>query len=244
MVAGVRDLQAASASLAVHRNLRVVELDVTDGAEVRAGVAEAERFAGGALDAVVSNAGYGLIGAVEDVALDEVRAVLETNTLGALAVVQAALPAMREAGRGTAVFVSTLGAGLPVPLLGAYRASKAALNAFAEALSIETRPYGIRVSRVEPGVVASEFPRATRLSGSIRLGEGPYAPLLVGFREAMGRWRAGFETPAEDVAATVADLLADPEPPAVVSIGEDAALLAGGDEDHVLAFLGIEWPRR
>jgi NAD(P)-dependent dehydrogenase (short-subunit alcohol dehydrogenase family) len=244
VAAGVRDPQAACALLGVHQNLLVVKLDVTDGAEVRSGVAEAERWAGGALGAVVSNAAYALVGAVEDVDPDEVRAVFETNTFGALAVVQAALPAMREAGRGTIVFVSTVGAELPTPLLGAYRASKAALNALAEVLSMETRPYGIRVSRVEPGVVATEFSKATRLSGSIAQGEGPYAPLLAGFRDAMGRWRAQYETPVERVAGAVADLIENPDPPRAVLIGEDAARLAGGDEDHVLAFLGIEWPRR
>jgi NAD(P)-dependent dehydrogenase (short-subunit alcohol dehydrogenase family) len=243
VVAGVRDLEAAAAGPG-RDGVHLVELDVTDAAQVHAAVRTAEDLAAGPLDAVVLNAGYAVLGAVEDVDLDDVRAVLETNALGALAVVQAALPAMREAGRGAVVFISTVGAGLPTPLLGAYRASKAALNAFAEVLSMETRPYGIRVSRVEPGVVAGEFSKATRLSGSIARGDGPYAPLLTGFREAMGRWRAGYETPAEEVAASVADLLEDPSPPAVVPIGEDAARLAGGDEDHVLTFLGIEWPRR
>jgi len=207
VVAGVRDLQAASALLGVHPNLRVVELDVTDGAEVRSGVAEAERFAGGALDAVVSNAGYALLGAVEDVDLDEVRAVLETNALGALAVVQAALPAMREAGRGTAVFVSTLGAGLPVPLLGAYRASKAALNAFAEALSMETRPYGIRVSRVEPGwtpdgrlLVVSDSRDGWWNLHEVDLATGALTPLHADDQEVGGpAWVFGEQHHADEV---------------------------------------------
>lgn len=244
VVAGVRDVDAARVAGMDRDGVHVVALDVTIPTQVREAVRAAEGLAGGALDAVVSNAGYALIGAVEDVDLDEVRAVIETNVLGALAVVQSALPAMREAGRGTIVFVSTVGAELPTPLLGAYRASKAALNAFAEVLSMETRPYGIRVSRVEPGVVATEFSKATRLSGSIAQGEGPYAPLLAGFRDAMGRWRAQYETPVERVAGAVADLLENPDPPRAVPIGEDAARLAGGDEDQVLAFLGIEWPRR
>jgi NAD(P)-dependent dehydrogenase (short-subunit alcohol dehydrogenase family) len=244
VVGGVRDVEAAAGAGLGGDRVHLVQLDVTDAAQVRAAVREAEDLAGGPLDAVILNAGYAVVGAMEDVDLDEVRAVLETNALGALAVVQAALPAMRATGSGTLVFISTVGAGLPTPLLGAYRASKAALNAFAEVLSTETRPYGIRVARVEPGVVASEFSKATRLSGSIARGEGPYAPLLARFREAMGRWRAGYETSAEAVAAAVADLVEDPDPPRVVPIGEDAARLAGGDEDHVLTFLGIEWRRR
>lgn len=244
VVAGVRDLEAARHAGLERNGVHLVALDVTVPAQVHDAVREAEALAGGALDAVVLNAGYALIGAVEDVDPDEVRAVFETNALGALAVVQASLPAMREAGRGAVVFVSTVGAELPTPLLGAYRASKAALNAFAEVLSMETRPYGIRVARVEPGMVASEFSKATRLSGSIAHAEGPYTLLLTGFRGAMGRWRAQYETPAARVADAIADLIEDPDPPRVVPIGDDVAHLAGGDEDHVLAFLGIEWPRR
>lgn len=244
VVAGVRDLDAARSTGLDRDGVHLVALDVTVPAQVLDAVRAAEGLAGGALDAVVPNAGYALIAAIEDVDPDAVRALFETNVLGALAVVQAALPSMREAGRGTVVFVSTVGAELPTPLFGAYRASKAALNAFAEVLSMETRPYGIRVARVEPGMVASEFSKATRLSGSIQHGDGPYAPLLTRFRDAMRRWRVGYEIPAERVAGAIADLVEDPDPPSVVLIGDDATQLAGGDEDHVLAFLGIEWPRR
>ena len=187
VVAGVRH---PSAVVFDHGAVTVVQLDVTDAASVRDGVAAAQDVAGGALDAVVSNAGYALLGAIEDVGMDEVRAVFETNTFGALAVVQATLPAMREAGGGTVVFVSTIGASLPTPLLGAYRASKAALNALADVLALEGRPFGIRVGRVEPGMVATEFSQATRRSGSITDPEGPYEALRAALFQGMGAWRA------------------------------------------------------
>jgi NAD(P)-dependent dehydrogenase (short-subunit alcohol dehydrogenase family) len=244
VVAGVRDPAAAAQSLGEHDGLTTVAMDVTDSAQVRAGVAAAERVAGGALDALVLNAGYALVGAVEDVDLDEVRAVLETNALGALAVIQAAVPAMRGAGRGAVVFVSTVGADLPTPLLGAYRASKAALNAFADVLSMEMRPFGVRVARVEPGMVATEFSAATRRSGSIAEGSGPYAELLSGLRQGMGRWRERYDIPAESVADAIVALIEDSDPPPVVPVGEDAAILAGSGEDEILTFLDIEWPRR
>lgn len=220
-----------------------MRLDVTDGASVRSGVAAAQEHAGGALDAVVSNAGYALLGAVEDVAMDEVRAVFETNTFGALAVVQAVLPAMREAGGGTVVFVSTIGANLPTPLLGAYRASKAALNALADVLSLECRPFGIRVGRVEPGMVATEFSKATRRSGAITDPEGPYAPLAAGLFQGMGAWRARFESTADDVAAEIIRIIEDPGAEPVALVGDDAKTLHGSGEDDILAFLGAEWPR-
>ncbi len=241
VVAGVRDPSAAGFD---DPRVAVVRLDVTDAASVLAGVAAAQEFAGGALDAVVSNAGYALVGAVEDVALDEVRAVFETNTFGALAVVQAALPAMRAAGGGAVVFVSTIGAGLPTPMLGAYRASKAALNALAEVLALEGRPFGIRVGRVEPGMVATEFPKATRRSGSITDPDGPYTPLGAALIAGMGRWRAEYEVSAADVAIEIVRIIEDPAAERVALVGDDAKRLHGSDEDEILAFLGAEWPRR
>lgn len=241
VVAGVRDPTSVDFA---HAAVTVVQLDVTDSASVRQGVAAAEAVAGGALDAVVSNAGYALLGAVEDVAMDEVRAVFETNTFGALAVVQAALPGMREAGGGAVVFVSTIGASLPTPLLGAYRASKAALNSLADVLALEGRPFGIRVGRVEPGMVATEFSKATRRSGSITDPDGPYTPLGAALFAGMGRWRARYESTADEVAAEIVRIVEDPAAEQVTLVGDDAKELSGADEDGILAFLEAEWPRR
>jgi NAD(P)-dependent dehydrogenase (short-subunit alcohol dehydrogenase family) len=241
VVAGVRDVEAAGFD---HPAVSVVRLDVTDADSVRSGVDAAQQHAGGALDAVVSNAGYALLGAVEDVGMDDVRAVFETNTFGALAVVQAALPAMREAGGGAIVFVSTIGASLPTPLVGAYRASKAALNSFADVLSLEGRPFGIRVGRVEPGMVATEFSKATRRSGSITDPEGPYAALGAALFAGMGAWRARFESTADEVAEEIIRLVEDPAAEQVVLVGDDAKQLHGSSEDDIIAFLGAEWPRR
>jgi NAD(P)-dependent dehydrogenase (short-subunit alcohol dehydrogenase family) len=241
VVAGVRDPTTA---LFDDSAVTVVQMDVTDRAQVRDGVAAAQEVAGGALDALVSNAGYALLGAVEDVGLDEVEAVFATNTFGALAVVQAALPAMREAGGGAVVFVSTIGASLPTPLLGAYRASKAALNSFADVLSLEGRPFGIRVGRVEPGMVATEFSQATRRSGSITEPDGPYAALGAALFHGMGAWRARFESSAAGVAAEIVRIIEDPSAEQVALVGEDAKELHGSTEDDILAYLGAEWPRR
>ena len=242
VVAGVRGPERAASTLQSHPRLTVVQMDVTQADEVRTAVAAAQDVAGGALDAVVSNAGYALVGAVEDVAPDEVRAVIETNAIGALNVVQAALPAMREARRGAIVFVSTVGADLPTPLLGAYRASKAALNAFADVLTTEVRPFGIRVSRVEPGMVATEFSQSTRRSGGIADGSGPYADLFAGLRDGMGKWRAAYDIGPEVVADEILRLIGAEAPPAAVPVGGDATRLAGLDRDGLLNFLGIDWP--
>jgi NAD(P)-dependent dehydrogenase (short-subunit alcohol dehydrogenase family) len=127
-----------------------IELDVTDRAADFAAVQRAaEHF--GRLDIVVNNAGYGHFGFVEEVSESEFRAQLETNTFGAMWVTQAALPIMREQGSGHILQVSSIGGISAFPLVGAYHASKWALEGFSQALAQEVASFGIHVTLVEPG---------------------------------------------------------------------------------------------
>lgn len=251
VVAGVRDAAAAAESLGAHADLVVVPMDVRDTDEVRAAVRQAEEFAGGALGCVVANAGHAALGAHEEADLDVVRAMFETNLFGAARVTQAALPAMRAAGRGSVVFVSSIGARMPIPLLGFYQASKAGMGAMAEALAVELRPFGVRVAVVEPGAVLTEFGRSTVPMGPAAAGEGPYAPLMAEVRRAVPQLRARFPLPAEAVAAVIVAAASDPRWPFRTVLGEDAAIsdeMRGETDDerfqhHLLEFLGVEWPR-
>lgn len=251
VTAGVRDVRAAEEAFAGVPGLAVVPLDVTDPGQVEAGVAAAEGHAGGPLACLVNNAGYGVLGAVEEVDLDAVRAMFETNLLGAAAVTQRALPAMRRAGAGAIVNVSSIGARIVNPLVGMYHASKYALSAMAEALALELRPFGIRVVCVEPGMVETGFSGAVRPTGRAPAGEGPYAPLLTGVRQAFGTWRARYAVGPGEVAEAVVRAATDPATPFRVVVGEDSRLIAGArgarDDDAFhdwqVAFLGIDWPR-
>ncbi|MEW6582851.1 MAG: SDR family NAD(P)-dependent oxidoreductase [Actinomycetota bacterium] len=251
VVAGVRDVATARDGLGPHPGLTVVALDVTDDGEVRDGVARAEDVAGGALGAVVLNAGFAVMGAQDEADLDEVRAMFETNVFGAARVVQAALPAMRDAGGGAAVFVSSIAARLPIPLLGYYQASKAAMGLLAESLSIETRPYGVRVALVEPGMIATEFGRSTRRTGAAAHGEGAYAELLPAVRGALGMLRERYAIGPEEVARVVVQAATDPAAPFRTVLGGDARIVDDlrarapypAYQDALLAFLGIDWPR-
>lgn len=250
-VAGVRDPEAARAALPERDDLLVVPLDVTDAGQVRAGVAAAEAHAGGALACVVNNAAYAILGAQEDTDLDEARAMFETNLFGPAAVTQAVLPAMRRAGTGVVVNVSSVGARLANPLLGFYHATKYGLLALSEALAVECAPFGVRVAMVEPGMVDTDFPRAVRPSGSIAGGEGPYAPLLEELRRGFRRWRERHPTTAEEVAGEIVRVALDPAAPFRVAVGADAeeltrARLACDDEEWretLLDFLELDWPR-
>ncbi len=253
VTAGVRDTAAAEEAFAGRERVRVVHLDVLDPESAGAGVAAAEEHAGGALECVVSNAGYAVLGAVEDADLDEVRRMFETNFFGAARVLQAALPAMREARRGSVVIVSSIGARISNPLLGMYHASKYALSAMAEALAVECRPFGIRVVTIEPGMVDTDFPKATRVTGALSRGEGPYLPLLAELRAGFGAWRERNPTPPEVIATQVLVAAESPEVPFRIPVGEDAQLLARAREtttddaawqEELLAFLQIQWPKR
>lgn len=125
-------------------------LDVTDRAAVDAAVTDAhERF--GRIDVAVNNAGYGLFGMIEEVSEAQVRAQLETNFFGAFWVTQAMLPRMRAQGGGHIIQISSVNGVAAFPYVGAYSASKWALEGFSESLAQEVAPTGINVTIVEPG---------------------------------------------------------------------------------------------
>jgi NAD(P)-dependent dehydrogenase (short-subunit alcohol dehydrogenase family) len=169
-----------------------IQLDVTDrAADFDAVRKAADSF--GQLDVVINNAGFGHFGAIEELSEDDVRSQLETNLFGALWVTQAALPIMRAQGSGHIIQVSSIGGVTAFPTVGAYHASKWALEGFSQALSQEVADFGIKVTLVEPGGYSTDW-------------AGPSAkhsrenPAYSGVREARNRSRAA--TPPGDPTAT------------------------------------------
>jgi NAD(P)-dependent dehydrogenase (short-subunit alcohol dehydrogenase family) len=157
-------------------------VDVTDRASIDAAVVAAlERF--GKIDVVVNNAGYGLFGAIEEASDDELRHQFDTNVFGAIAVIQAVLPAMRAAGSGAIVNISSMGGFSSSASLGAYGASKAALEGFSEALAGEVYIFGVRVLIVEPGVFRTDWIEHSRAETARKI--GAYAPIIEPRREAI-----------------------------------------------------------
>ncbi|GAB3765637.1 NAD(P)-dependent dehydrogenase (short-subunit alcohol dehydrogenase family) [Nocardioides ginsengisegetis] len=140
-----------------------LQLDVTDRAADFAAVAQAHAHFG-RLDVVVNNAGYGHFGFVEELGEQEFRDQLETNVFGAMWVTQAALPFLREQGSGHILQVSSIGGISAFPMLGAYHASKWALEAFSQSLAAEVAGFGIHVTLIEPGGFATDWsgPSAVR----------------------------------------------------------------------------------
>lgn len=137
-------------------NLLPIALDVTDRQGVLSAVSAATT-AFGRLDVVVNNAGYGLFGAVEEVSIDEVRAQMEVNFFGLLNVTQAVLPVLRQQGAGHIVQVSSVGGVAAFPSLGAYHASKWAVEGISESLAQEVAGFGIKVTIVEPGPFGTDW---------------------------------------------------------------------------------------
>jgi len=133
-----------------------IELDVTNHDEDFSAVERAYKHFG-RLDVVVNNAGYGLLGAVEEVSEAEARAELETNFFGALWITQAALPILRRQGSGHIVQISSLAGIAAFPGVGLYHASKWALEGLSEALSQEVGRFGVKVTIIEPGSYSTDW---------------------------------------------------------------------------------------
>jgi NAD(P)-dependent dehydrogenase (short-subunit alcohol dehydrogenase family) len=137
-----------------------VALDVTQPAQVEAAITAAiTRF--GRIDVLINNAGFGLVGAVEETPLAEWHAAMETMVFGAIAVTQAALPTFRAQGAGAVVNVSSMGGQMSFAGFGAYSAAKFALEGASEALAQEMAPFGIKVLIVEPGAFRTGFAGAS-----------------------------------------------------------------------------------
>jgi NAD(P)-dependent dehydrogenase (short-subunit alcohol dehydrogenase family) len=144
--------------------LWTARLDVTDVAEIKAVVGRA--FADlGRVDVVVSNAGYGLFGAAEELTDDQIDHVIATNLTGSIQVIRAALPHLRAQGGGRIIQISTYGGQAAFPGGSMYHATKWGIEGFAEAVGQEVAPFGIGVTIVEPGGARTEF-----RYGSARLG--------------------------------------------------------------------------
>ena len=147
-------------------------MDVRDEASVRAGV-ETILKQEGRLDVVVNNAGFGIAGAIEDTSMEEAQAQFATNFFGALRVIQAALPTMRQQGSGTIINIGSIGGLIGLPFQGLYSATKFALEGLSEALSKEVRPWGIHVVLVEPGDFHTAFTE-NRQTTKTSIPESPY----------------------------------------------------------------------
>lgn len=137
-------------------NVLTLELDVTRPDQVKTAVEQAHAHFG-RLDIVLNNAGYSLVGTIEEASANDVRALYETNIFGTLAVIQAALPLLRAQGGGHILGTSSGLGHVTMPVIGYYCSSKWAFEAIHESLAAEVKDFGIKVTIIEPGAYATEF---------------------------------------------------------------------------------------
>lgn len=136
--------------------LTMVRLDPTDREDCRHAVEEASRVTG-RLDVLVNNAGYGLVGAVEEISEAEARAIVDVDLFGPIWMTQAALPIMRRQGHGHIVQISSTGGVGAMPFLSLYNTAKWGLEGFSEALAAEVQSLGIRVTLAEIGAMDTQW---------------------------------------------------------------------------------------
>jgi NAD(P)-dependent dehydrogenase (short-subunit alcohol dehydrogenase family) len=222
VIAGVRtEADGAAVTALDPKRISSVILDVTDAGHIAALDASLPQR----LDAVVNNAGIVVSGPMESVTPDDWRKQLEINVIGQLAVTQAVLPRLRES-RGRVVFISSVNGRISFSLVGAYCASKFALEAAADALRMELRPWGIGVAIVEPAQTDTDIWRTAddmvvqaeaTLSAEQR---GLYARHIAGFKKTIPMSQK-MAVPAEKVSAVVEEALTarKPRPRYVVGLG-------------------------
>jgi NAD(P)-dependent dehydrogenase (short-subunit alcohol dehydrogenase family) len=233
VVATARDV--AKISVGDPERVLAVSLDVDrPGDAQRAIDAAVKRFGG--IDVVINNAGFGIVGAVEETPESELRALMETNFFGAVAVMRAALPVLRSQGRGAIVNISSIGGQLSFAGFGAYSAAKFAIEGVSEALAQEVAPFGIKVLIVEPGNFRTNL-----------LGSGTrHMPMIDAYRATVGGTRefvSGMHgTQAGDplkAAAAIDRAINAERTPLRLQLGEDAVGAVRGHAQALLADLDV-----
>ena len=184
--------------------LEVLELDVTDDKSVKEAI---EKIANeqGTVDVLVNNAGYALVGPLEELSIQEFKEQFETNVFGVIRVTQAVLPIMRKQRHGTIVNISSIAGRIGFPLTSAYVSSKFALEGLSESMAYEIDQFGTKVILIEPGVIKTNFDHNLKIGKKVSTTNdrnSPYADIterrIAGFKP---RFENGI--PAIDVAKVI-----------------------------------------
>jgi NAD(P)-dependent dehydrogenase (short-subunit alcohol dehydrogenase family) len=209
------------AAVAKHPNIVAVKLDVDQDESVRDAVGRVRQEAA-AIDVLVNNAGVGFAGAVEYAPLDKVRATFETNFYGAVRMMQAVLPSMRERRSGTIVNITSIMGHLTLGCHAFYAATKFALAAVSESLAIEVKPFGVRVAIIEPGVILTPIWN----KGEALMPEGHSYGLAMGRLWRLFEAQLAGGTMPETVARAIYEAVHTDEPKLRYAVGADAEVMA------------------
>ncbi|TCK33384.1 short-subunit dehydrogenase [Paraburkholderia sp. BL8N3] len=212
-----REFESMSSNAASGRVLDVTDFDAIDGvvAEIEAGV--------GPIDVLVNNAGYGHEGIMEESPLSEMRRQFDVNVFGAVAMMKAVLPFMRERRRGHILNITSMGGYITIPGLAYYCGSKFALEGISEALGKEVKPFGIAVTAVAPGAFRTDWAgrSMTRTPRSISDYDDIFNPIREAREQKSGQQLGD---PKKAARAMLAAIAAD-QPPTHLLLGSDALRL-------------------
>jgi NAD(P)-dependent dehydrogenase (short-subunit alcohol dehydrogenase family) len=219
VVATVRKSDALAALADAHGdNLRIETLDLTDMAAIRAVVDRAFNSMG-RIDVVVSNAGYGLFGAAEELDDPEIDRQIATNLRGSIQLIRVALPHLRKQGGGRIVQLSSEGGQIAYPAFGLYHATKWGVEGFVEAVAKEVAPFGIDFLLVEPGPTRTDF--LTGMSRAKPMAEYDNSP-VGNLRRGLGNGGFGILADAEKSVNAMIEAMDADAPPLRLALGSTA----------------------
>jgi NAD(P)-dependent dehydrogenase (short-subunit alcohol dehydrogenase family) len=205
--------------------LEVLQLDVNDEKSVKnafAKIIEDKQR----VDLLINNAGYDVMGPVEELSLDDFKSQFETNFFGLIRVTKEVIPIMRSQNKGTIVNVSSIGGRIGFPLNSAYQSSKFALEGFSESMRYELEEFGINVILVEPGVIKTNFFENIKVNENSAKKTSPYAPLM---QKGYEGWKPMLEgsssSSPQDVAEVILKAVKSNDPEIRYLVGNDAVSL-------------------
>jgi NAD(P)-dependent dehydrogenase (short-subunit alcohol dehydrogenase family) len=199
--------------------LHFVHLDVTDENLIKKAIKTIHDEVG-RIDILVNNAGYGLVGAFEDLSLDEIKTQYETNVFGLIRTTQEVLPIMRKQRSGMIVNISSGVGRFGFPTGSAYVSTKFAVEGLTESMSYEVEPFGIKVILIEPGVIKTNFFNSSVLAKKSQDPNSPYAPLMKGMEDSVDKMMENASTP-QYVAEVVLDAVTNENPKLRYLAGKD-----------------------
>jgi len=230
--ATMRNLNKASKILdkAQRTNLpiEVLELDVNSDKSVRQAIEKIVKTEG-RIDLLVNNAGYALIGAVEDLSTDEVRDQYETNVFGVFRTIREVLPTMRRQRNGTIINISSIAGIVGFVGMGAYVSTKFAIEGLTQSLRLELAPFGIRAMVIEPGVIRTNILDSSPVAKRAQSGNTAYKEMMQQFNEILNSMVKNASEPIV-VANQVLRAANDTQPRMRYPAGPDAETILGARE--------------
>jgi NAD(P)-dependent dehydrogenase (short-subunit alcohol dehydrogenase family) len=207
------------------KQLQTLKLDVKSSEEAESAVAAAVK-AFDRIDVVVNNAGYGFMGAFEEMTPEEFRGQIDTNFWGVVHVTRAVLPVLRQQGSGHIIQITSIGGRSAFPGISGYHAAKFAVEGFSESVAQEIKPLGLNLTLIEPGGFRTDWAGASMAYAKPM---AAYAPLLDPFRAFMEKHSGQQAGDPKKAAKAILELVEMKEPPLRLPLGNDAmAILRQG----------------